>query len=303
MLQKVPQPAHQFRRGRKNRPYGATGLTLFFLGCGVLGSGQAAHAATTATAPSVSANPPADGFNLAGSDPQAVALADATLAAMGGRAAWDHSRYLVWRFFGNRLHIWDRFTGRERLEFTDQKTGTKQLVLMNLQTKQGRVFRDDKEVTEAAPRAAALRHAEEAWINDSYWLLMPYKLKDSGVTLHYKGAGTLADGRPADILILTFAGVGVTPQNKYDVYIAKDSKLVEQWAYYEKFSSLTPEFSTPWQSWHRYGQVLLSGDRGKFGALTELAVPSEVPDSVFTQAAPVDLKQLTAGAAAAQPAR
>ena len=215
------------------------------------------------------------------------------MAAMGGRAAWDHTRYLVWRFFGDRLHIWDRFTGRERQEFTDRKTGKRQLVLINLQTKQGQIFSDGREVTDAAKRTAALQHAVEQWINDSYWLLMPYKLKDSGVTLHYKGPGVTAEGQPADILVLTFAGVGVTPQNKYDVYVAKPSGLVEQWAYYEKSTDPRPEFQSPWQHWQRYGQILLSGDRGKIGTLTELAVLGEVPDSVFTQPAPVDLQQLT----------
>jgi hypothetical protein len=219
------------------------------------------------------------------------------MAAMGGRAAWDQSRYLVWRFFGNRLHIWDRFTGRERIESTDRKTGSRQVLLMNLGTMQGQVFVDGREVTDAAQRSAALRNGHEAWINDSYWLLMPYKLKDSGVTLRYKGTGVLLDGRPADILVLTFAGVGVTPQNKYDVYLAKDSGLVEQWAYYEKVSDPSPEFILPWLSWRRYGQILLSGDRGKEGSLTDLAVLNEVPDSVFTQSAPVDLKQLRAGPA------
>lgn len=270
---------------------------LLALGAGLLAiAGEAQAADVPAAAPSsLSDNPPAPGFNLAGSDAKAVAIADATLAAMGGRAAWEKSRYLVWRFFGNRLHVWDRFTGRERIESTDRKTGRRKVVLLNIQTKQGQVFLDGQEVTDPTERAAALNGGLEAWINDSYWLLMPYKLKDGGVTLRHKGVGALTDGRVADILELTFAGVGVTPQNKYDVYVAKDSGLVEQWAYYERAGDPKPEFTTPWLGWRRYGRILLSGDRGKEGSLTELAVPDSVPDSVFTQPAPVDLKQLTAG--------
>ena len=44
---------------------------------------------------------------------------------------------------------------------------------------------------------------------------MPYKLKDSGVTLKYKGQDTLETGHPAEKLQLTFEEVGKTPENKY----------------------------------------------------------------------------------------
>jgi hypothetical protein len=260
-----------------------------------------AHAAAplpiAATAPARSDNPAAAGFNQAGSDPQAVALADATMAAMGGRAAWDKSRYLVWRFFGSRLHIWDRYTGRERIEYTDRKSGHKKLVLMNINTKQGQVFDDGHEITDAAQREAALQRGLEIWINDSYWLLMPYKLKDSGVTLRYKGVENMADGRPADVIVMTFAGVGVTPENKYEVYIARDNHLVGQWAYFEKAGSSQPDMVTPWTDWRSYGGIQLSGGRGKDGSLTDLAVLPQVPDAVFTSPAPVDLRQLGVPAA------
>lgn len=231
-------------------------------------------------------NKPAD------SSSRAAAIADATLAAMGGRAAWDGSRYLVWRFFGRRLHIWDRYTGRARIEWNDRKTGKPHLVLMNVQTRQGRVFVDGSELIEQTERSALLQRGYEIWINDSYWLIMPYKLKDGGVTLRHKGVAAMADGKPADVLELTFSQVGVTPENKYDVYVAKDSGLVEQWAYYEKASDPAPQFQTPWRGWQRYGRIMLSGDRGPEGKLTDLAVPSDVPDAVFTQTDAVDLKSL-----------
>jgi hypothetical protein len=239
-------------------------------------------------------NPPAPGFHLKDSDAQAVAIADATMAAIGGRAAWDGSRYFVWRFFGRRLHIWDRYTGRERIEWNDRKSGKPHLVLMNVQRRQGRVFVEGQEITDATERAALLQRGYEIWINDSYWLIMPYKLKDSGVTLRYKGVAAMADGRPADVLVLTFSQVGVTPENKYDVYVGKQSGLVEQWAYYEKFADPTPQFLSPWKSWQRHGGIMLSADRGAEGQLTDLAVPATVPDVVFTQPDPVDLKALQA---------
>jgi hypothetical protein len=226
-----------------------------------------------------SENPPAPGFNAAGSDPRAVEIADQVMSAMGGRPSWDATRFLTWNFFGLRTHLWDRWTGDLRFQQADQ------LVLMNINTKAGRVFRGGQEVTDEAERAKVLDGTYKAWINDSYWLLMPYKLKDSGVTLGYKGEGKLADGRAADVLQLTFEGVGVTPENKYDVYVSRDKHLVEQWSYYAKFTDPEPRFTTPWASWERHGQVLLSGDRGE-RKLTGIRVFEELPRSVFEDPAP-----------------
>ncbi len=71
-------------------------------------------------------NPPAPGFNLADSDPEAIRIADQVMEALGGRKNWDKTRYLKWNFFGKRRHTWDRYTGNYRLEAGNL------LVLMNL---------------------------------------------------------------------------------------------------------------------------------------------------------------------------
>ena len=137
-------------------------------------------------------------FNTAGSDAQAIALADSVMAAMGGREAWDNTRYIAWNFFGRRTHVWDKWTGNLRFEPQAGK-----VILMNINTKEGRVFQNGEEVTDAEAVAGDLDAGYKAWVNDSYWLAMPYKLKDTGVTLKYVGAGELDDGRAGQILQLT----------------------------------------------------------------------------------------------------
>jgi hypothetical protein len=47
-------------------------------------------------------NPPAAGFDEAGSDAKAIQIADMAMEAMGGRKNWDKTRYIAWNFFGNR---------------------------------------------------------------------------------------------------------------------------------------------------------------------------------------------------------
>lgn len=235
-------------------------------------------------------NPPAPGFDLAGSDPEAIEIADKVMAAMGGREAWDATRYLAWNFFGRRTHVWDKWTGDLRFEQGDQ------LVLMNLDDKSGRVWKEGQEVTDPEERERLLENAYRAWINDSYWLLMPYKLKDTGVTLELVGDGELPDGRLAWVLQLTFEGVGVTPQNKYDVYVAKDTNLVEQWSFYATADQEEPAFTTPWADWRRHGRVLLSGDRGELrgnrAQLTDIRVFDTLPEDVFRSPAEIELESL-----------
>lgn len=231
-------------------------------------------------------NPPAAGFDLEGSDPDAIVVADRTMEAMGGRAAWDSTRFLRWRFFGRRLHVWDKYTGDIRIEATD-KEDREIVVLMNLNSKTGRVWRDGIEVTAADEKAEMLHNGESQWINDSYWVFMPYKLKDSGVTLDYLGERLMEDGRAADVLELVFENVGRTPQNKYRVYVAEETGLVEQWDFYADAGDEEPRFQNPWHNWQPYGSILLSDNRGE-GGHSELGVYDALPATVFTDPAPVD---------------
>jgi hypothetical protein len=53
----------------------------------------------------------ADGFNAAGSDAKAIALADKVIKNMGGYDAWNNTRYIAWTW-RNQYHIWDKFQNR-----------------------------------------------------------------------------------------------------------------------------------------------------------------------------------------------
>jgi len=228
-------------------------------------------------------NPAAPGFDVEGSDAKAVAIADRVMNAMGGRRAWDETRYLSWNFFGRRHHLWDKKTGAVRIEMADDK-GNTTIWLMNINTKKGRVrLGDNSESTDIK----VLEQGYGAWVNDAYWLFMPYKLKDSGVTLKYAGEGKTEKGNEAVMIELTFAGVGLTPQNKYRVWVGDESGLVEQWAFFAKANDEEPRFVIPWGDWQKYGKILLSGDRGR-AKITDIAVLETVPEGAFTSFNKID---------------
>ncbi len=229
-------------------------------------------------------NPPAEGFNEAASDPKAIEIADAVMEAMGGRKAWDTTRYITWNFFGNRTLLWDKQSGNVRIDsHRDSIT-----YLINIFDNTGKVMKQGEEITQPDSLKKYVNRGKGIWINDSYWLVMPFKLKDSGVTLTYKGEDTIMGGSPADVLQLKFENVGNTPQNKYDVYVEKNSNLVKQWAFYREAAKDTPNFVTPWNDYQEYGSILLGGDRGDRD-ITEIKVLDEVPAEAFTSYVPESL--------------
>jgi hypothetical protein len=223
-------------------------------------------------------NPAMPGFDSVGSDPAAIQLADSIMHAMGGRENWDKTRFISWTFFGRRYLLWDKHTGRVRIESKSDST----VYLVNVNTGEGRVKIKDTEITEADSLNKLLNKAKSIWINDSYWLAMPFKLKDSGVTIKYMGEDTLHSQR-FNTLELTFKEVGVTPQNKYKLYVDIKDKLIRHWAYYSSASQDTANFIRPWDNYQLYGSVLLSGDRSDKGGPSNVKVEETVPDTLFTE--------------------
>lgn len=223
------------------------------------------------------------------SAPSATAIADQVMKALGGKAAWDGTHYL--RFtFGRRTHHWDKWTGRHRLDGTT-KEGQKYVVLENVNTHEGQAWLDGKKV-EGDELKTWLDRGYGAWVNDTYWLLMPYKMKDPGVNLDYAGSEQI-DGKTYDKLHLTFGKVGLTPGDQYWAYINHDTHLMDRWAYLLQDQ---PRDAAPtvwlWQGWQRYGKIMLAPSRIQVGGdgklpLSDIAVFDTLPDSVFTSSGPV----------------
>ena len=153
-------------------------------------------------------------------------------------------------------------------------------------------MKEGEEMTHPDSLAKYVERGKNIWINDSYWLVMPYKLKDSGVTLKHLGKETTIAGQSADKLQLTFQNVGVTPNNMYWVYVDDQSRLVTQWDFFTNATDEDARFSTPWNEYQKFGEILLSGNRGGERKLTDIAVYQTLPDSVFTSFATIDYQQL-----------
>lgn len=224
-----------------------------------------------------------DGFNAENSDPKAIEIADKVMVAMGGKENWEDTRHISWEFFDARKHFWDKKTGDVRIESLKDDL----VILMNINTMEGKVYKDGEVVSNPDTVASYLEKGKNFWINDAYWLVMPFKLKDPGVTLKYVGEDTVK-GEKADVIQLTFEEVGSTPENKYLVYVDQEKNLVTQWAYFKQTEQEEPNFVLPWEDYNKYGNILLSGKRGD-ASLSNISIYNSLPKEVYDSFEPVKI--------------
>jgi hypothetical protein len=196
-------------------------------------------------------------------DERAAAVGKEVWQALGGDAAWNQARYLRFDFVVERggkalltrAHYWDRFSGRYRVDGSDGKSAWR--VYMNLNDKTGVAFVDGKKVSDAAKSARWIKDGYEAFINDSYWLLAPYKLFDPGVNLAYAGKDKGPHGERCDVLKLTFGPVGLTPKDIYWQLVDEKSHLVVAWRYVLDGKKAAPT-TFAWSDWRKVGPIMLA---------------------------------------------
>lgn len=192
-------------------------------------------------------------------DPRSVALADRTTRAMGGRDRSQRTRLLHFVFevargeevLARYEHWWDRWTGAYRVRGEDRE-GRRFDVLFDLDAPGGRAWVDGAEVPEEE-LDTWLERARGRFINDTYWLLMPWKWLDDGVHLEWIGEQQAA-GRRWLVTELTFeSGVGLTSNDRYRAFVAPETGLMERWEYVLQTDEGEPGTGPPtawsWEQW------------------------------------------------------
>lgn len=224
-------------------------------------------------------NPSEEGFDLTHSDPAAVELADSVMSAMGGRKAWDQTRFISWTSSDARNILWDKELDRIRIESTMDSA----IYLFSAKTLEGKVKIKGQELTTPDSIKKKLTLAKDMWTNDSYWLLMPFKLKGSGVTLKYLGEDTLQTGARCNVLELTFAPKENTPSPKYHISIDIKDNLVKQWAYFSDAKKEEQDWVRPWDNYKQYGKIMLSADRSNNNGPKNVKIDETVDDKLFQE--------------------
>lgn len=220
-------------------------------------------------------------------------------SALGGPEQWQETRFVRFQWIvgsgedaTGRRHAWDRHTGRYRLEY-EREDGSPVLALFNV----SRVESDDLESAghvwvggerlQGAERDSALRDAYGSFINDSYWLLHPFKYFDPGVHLDWAGRTELSDGRSYPTVHLTFdEGLGVT-NDQYWGYIDPETGLLHAWQYHLQGQEERGDVIR-WEGWTGVGDVRLAPRRvwpdGSVNIhFEDLAAADTVPGGIFAR--------------------
>ncbi|HXE76166.1 MAG TPA: DUF6503 family protein [Candidatus Xenobia bacterium] len=229
---------------------------------------------------------------------QAVLVVESMMDAMGGPAAWEKARYLRFDWVVERdakevahvKHLWDRYDGRYRVEW-ETRDHKKVVALFNVNSRVGKVHVDGH-AAEGEELPKYLEQAYGRFINDSYWLLMPWKLKDPGVKLEYVKQ-TEMEGKKYDVLHVSFEQVGLTPGDHYWAFINRETHLMDRWAYFlESYVKDKGEpaldKATPWdwRDWRDVGGLKLACEKVRVGENARIHFPvlkvlTDVDVSVF----------------------
>jgi hypothetical protein len=151
---------------------------------------------------------------------------------------------------------------------------------MNMADKQGAAYMDGKKM-EGRDTAKAIDSAYSAYINDFYWLAMPWKWMEPGVNLKYIGKKSQG-GRSCDVVGLTFQKVGLTPGDRYQAFVSPKSHLMTHWEYTLQSGS---KGSWDWQ-YGDYGGVKLASNHvsppDKSINMGDVRILKEVDSAFFT---------------------
>lgn len=255
------------------------GLTLSLL---VVGCGESRSSAGTVKGPGIEQH--------AFEDADVTRIHTRMIQAIAPDNGWERTRYLEFDWGVNRgdgalvrSHRWDRWEGIARVEAPAQGGGVYVAIFPTADPVAGRVWVDGVEVT-GEEAAALLEGANRAHINDSYWLVMPFKWTDPGVQVRYLGERIHEpSGEAWEVVELSFESVGLTPQNMYHAWIHPETGRMERW---EHFAN--PEANpspSDWTDWSTLGPLTLALNRRSGGEVrlffSHMLIAETVPEGAF----------------------
>lgn len=184
-----------------------------------------------------------------------LAIAIAPLAA----AATDSDKLVtdVWKASGG-----ENWSKVKRLSFTFEVESDGKIVASakhdwDVAAGTDHVQWKDKDATvdlKAPPTEGDGNAAYKRWVNDSYWLLAPLKIRDPGVTTEAQGVKEV-NGAKCETIHLAFGAVGLTPTDQYVLYVDPETKLLRAWDYIPKEGS---GMQATWEKYIESGGLMLA---------------------------------------------
>ncbi|TXD37130.1 hypothetical protein FRC98_10365 [Lujinxingia vulgaris] len=196
-------------------------------------------------------------------------LAARVFEAHGGQR-WPQVEELGFRFVVKEqdeetfaaTHDWKVWEGVDRVRWTDEE-GVEWDVTVNLDDATAEEASRDGDPIEGEALEIAGKGAYTRWVNDVYWLLMPLKVFDPGVSLGHEGE-LEREGETLEVLELSFEGVGLTPGDRYLVQVEPESGEVRAWEMH--LQGDRPPQLVFWDDYQELGPLRLSVTRNFEGS-------------------------------------
>lgn len=216
--------------------------------------------------------------------------------SMGGIDSWRSAPYMRFDFAidsnGERIpvasHLWDRYGGDYRVEWSVGDDST-YVVLFNVHTQEGQAYLNSIPA-DTSENNLLVRHAYTRFINDTYWMLAPLKVFDSGVNRTYLPDSSSEE---VDALLVTFDEVGLTPNDRYYLYVDKETGRLDEWAYVLQGNQEAAPSYYDWTGYERFsapaGSLYIATRKESMSVpraiLTDhISMPDSVPSVLFTDA-------------------
>jgi hypothetical protein len=148
-------------------------------------------------------------------------------------------------------HHWNVAAGTDAVKWKD-KQGADHNVTVELAT---------------PPKEGEGKDAYARWVNDSYWLLAPLKIRDQGVKVEDGGPKDL-NGANCETLKLSFEQVGLTPTDHYVFYLDPQTKLPRAWDYMPQSGQ---GMQATWEKFQTFGGLSLATEHNFNGKTIRLA--------------------------------
>jgi hypothetical protein len=189
----------------------------------------------------------------------AVGFLPASLSAQNNSAKAEQLAQEVWKASGG-----EGWPNVKTIDFTFAVEKNGKMMMQaehhwDMAAQTDRVKWKDKDVTVNLADPGQDENAKAAyarWVNDSYWLLSPLKLRDRGLKVAAEGTKEM-DGAKCEVLHLSFDQVGLTPNDQYRLYIDPATKRVVSWDYMPKPGETV---HGTWENYKKTGGLMLATD-------------------------------------------
>ena len=225
-------------------------------------------------------------------DPSGRQVARSILKAIGGARAAKTLDYVSFRYSVEdqgrevlrRDHLWDRKTGRCRLD--DRPENQPRVALFNRETREGISYLGSTDDPQANPDPHALAAAHAWHVRDTFWLMSAAVLLDLKADLEYVGEQEV-EGRPYPTLKVSFGqDAGVQANDVYWYYADPSTGRPKYWAFVLRGRETAPR-TFAWKQWQTVGKLSLPVRFEELGhperaiVIDNLYAPGQVREEVF----------------------